>query len=118
MPPEVSVVTYQGNSQLTIYRFISTVNSAVRRKSARNGYKITTKMCLLAFTVKKVMLEEIDRERWSSSLLLIELVKGIEQVTIEDEGEGKSDRTFVKDKSAKLEAKLERENKKKMVTRE
>jgi hypothetical protein len=46
------------------------------------------------------------------------LIKGIEQVTIEDEGEGKSDRTFVKDKSAKLEAKLERENKKKMVTRE
>jgi hypothetical protein len=44
------------------------------------------------------------------------LVKGIEQVTVEDEGEGKSDRTFVKDKSAKLEAKLERENKKKMVT--
>ncbi|KAI8143244.1 translation initiation factor SUI1 [Fennellomyces sp. T-0311] len=40
----------------------------------------------------------------------------VAQVTVEGEG-GRSDRTFVKDKSAKLEAKLERENQKKQSSR-
>lgn len=38
----------------------------------------------------------------------------MEQVSLE--GGERSDRTFVKDKSAKLEAKLERENQKKMAS--
>ncbi|KAI8342598.1 translation initiation factor SUI1 [Chlamydoabsidia padenii] len=46
-----------------------------------------------------------------------ELIIGMEQVGVTEEGESKPDRTFVKDKSAKLEAKLERENKKKMSSR-
>ncbi|KAI7861358.1 translation initiation factor SUI1 [Spinellus fusiger] len=49
------------------------------------------------------------------------VTEGVEKITVEETGpvttEGKSDRTFVKDKSAKLEAKLERENKKKMSSR-
>ncbi|CAO3626919.1 unnamed protein product [Cunninghamella blakesleeana] len=44
-----------------------------------------------------------------------EITEGIEKVTVV-EGE-KSDRTFVKDQSAKLEAKLERENQKKKNSR-
>ncbi|KAI8381513.1 mitochondrial translation initiation factor [Radiomyces spectabilis] len=44
--------------------------------------------------------------------------QGVEKVSLEDaSGEKRSDRTLVKDKSAKLEAKLERENKKKMSSR-
>ncbi|CAO3587391.1 unnamed protein product [Absidia cylindrospora] len=46
-----------------------------------------------------------------------DLVEGIRLVSVAEDGDGKSDRTFVKDKSAKLEAKLERENKKKMSSR-
>ncbi|KAI9308187.1 translation initiation factor SUI1 [Cunninghamella echinulata] len=45
-----------------------------------------------------------------------DVTEGIEKVNI-TEGDGKSGRTFVKDNSAKLEAKLERENKKKMSSR-
>lgn len=48
-------------------------------------------------------------------VMTVELIQAMEPMGVADEGEGKSDRTFVKDKSAKLEAKLERENKKKMV---
>jgi hypothetical protein len=44
------------------------------------------------------------------------VTEGIEKATIEDDNTDKKDRTVVKDKSAKLEAKLERENKKKMVS--
>jgi hypothetical protein len=46
----------------------------------------------------------------------VAVTEGVEKATIEDENVDKKDRTVVKDKSAKLEAKLERENKKKMVT--
>ncbi|KAG2193466.1 hypothetical protein INT46_007734 [Mucor plumbeus] len=45
------------------------------------------------------------------------VTEGVEKATIEDESGDKKDRTVVKDKSAKLEAKLERENKKKMASR-
>ncbi|ORX61704.1 density-regulated protein DRP1 [Hesseltinella vesiculosa] len=45
------------------------------------------------------------------------LTEKLETTTVTGEGDGKSDRTFVKDKSAKLEAKLERENKKKMSSK-
>lgn len=45
----------------------------------------------------------------------VAVTEGIEKATIEDETIDKKDRSLVKDKSAKLEAKLERENKKKMV---
>lgn len=45
------------------------------------------------------------------------VTEGVEKATIEDDSGDKKDRTVVKDKSAKLEAKLERENKKKMVRR-
>lgn len=43
------------------------------------------------------------------------LIEGVEGVTLEEGEEGDKKRTVVKDKSAKLEAKMERENKKKMV---
>lgn len=39
----------------------------------------------------------------------------MENTSLEEESSGKDTRTIVKDKSAKLEAKLEREIKKKMV---
>lgn len=42
----------------------------------------------------------------------------VAQVSLEGTSEGRSDRTFVKDKSAQLEAKLERENQKKLVSYE
>ncbi|KAG2206762.1 translation initiation factor SUI1 [Mucor mucedo] len=45
------------------------------------------------------------------------VTEGVEKATIEDETLDKKDRSLVKDKSAKLEAKLERENKKKMASR-
>ncbi|KAJ8654794.1 hypothetical protein O0I10_009515 [Lichtheimia ornata] len=41
----------------------------------------------------------------------------VAQVSLEGTSEGRSDRTFVKDKSAQLEAKLERENQKKLSSR-
>lgn len=47
---------------------------------------------------------------------LVAVTEGVEKATIEDDVGDKKDRTVVKDKSAKLEAKLERENKKKMVS--
>lgn len=50
-------------------------------------------------------------------LYYVAVTEGVEKATIEDETVDKKDRTVVKDKSAKLEAKLERENKKKMVTK-
>lgn len=52
------------------------------------------------------------------TFLIAGVTEGVEKATIEDETLDKKDRSLVKDKSAKLEAKLERENKKKMVTRE
>lgn len=52
-------------------------------------------------------------QRLTSSLVAV--TEGVEKATIEDDASDKKDRTVVKDKSAKLEAKLERENKKKMV---
>jgi hypothetical protein len=51
------------------------------------------------------------------TFLYVAVTEGVEKATIEDETVDKKDRTVVKDKSAKLEAKLERENKKKMVTK-
>ncbi|KAF7722186.1 Translation machinery-associated protein 22 [Apophysomyces ossiformis] len=58
--------------------------------------------------------EDIHEALYNAS----EVTEGVKALTVEDTaGEGKSDRTVVKDKSARLEAKLERENKKKMSTR-
>lgn len=51
-----------------------------------------------------------------TSVYKLDVTEGIEKATIEDDSSDKKDRTVVKDKSAKLEAKLERENKKKMVS--
>lgn len=53
---------------------------------------------------------------FSILFLIAAVTEGVEKATIEDETLDKKDRSLVKDKSAKLEAKLERENKKKMVT--
>lgn len=53
---------------------------------------------------------------WHNIIFLVAVTEGVEKATIEDENVDKKDRTVVKDKSAKLEAKLERENKKKMVS--
>ncbi|KAI9259912.1 translation initiation factor SUI1 [Sporodiniella umbellata] len=61
----------------------------------------------------KEWLKEKDEDKYAE---IYGLTEGIEGVTLE-EGEGDSKRTVVKDKSAKLEAKMERENKKKMASR-
>lgn len=58
------------------------------------------------------------RQDWLFSGWLINdlgVTEGVEKASIDDEKADKKDRTVVKDKSAKLEAKLEREIKKKMV---
>ncbi|KAG0167909.1 Translation machinery-associated protein 22 [Apophysomyces sp. BC1034] len=58
--------------------------------------------------------EEIHDEMYNVG----EVTEGVKNVSVEDtDVEGKSGRTVVKDKSARLEAKLEREIKKKMSTR-
>ena len=53
--------------------------------------------------------DKVDREQ-------LDVADKVAQVSLEGATEGRSDRTFVKDKSAQLEAKLERENQKKLVS--
>ncbi|KAI9031624.1 translation initiation factor SUI1 [Phycomyces nitens] len=69
----------------------------------------------------KEWLKENHEDVYSSLYNVEAITKGVENVALEETGattaDGKPDRTFVKDKSAKLEAKLERENKKKMSSR-
>lgn len=52
----------------------------------------------------------------TNSCAILEIEKGVEGIQIEEKKpeEKKNDRSLVKDKSAQLEAKLEKENKKKM----
>lgn len=60
--------------------------------------------------------------RWSRQQVdkrQLDVADKVAQVSLEGSSEGgRSDRTFVKDKSAQLEAKLERENQKKLVSHE
>ncbi|OAD08054.1 hypothetical protein MUCCIDRAFT_133385, partial [Mucor lusitanicus CBS 277.49] len=63
----------------------------------------------------KLWLKEKDEDMYEEVYGAV--TEGVEKATIEDEASDKKDRTVVKDKSAKLEAKLERENKKKMASR-
>ncbi|GAA5812221.1 hypothetical protein MFLAVUS_005671 [Mucor flavus] len=66
----------------------------------------------------KLWLKEHDEELYEQIYGGVQAVtEGVEKATIEDETVDKKDRSLVKDKSAKLEAKLERENKKKMASR-
>ncbi|KAI9363558.1 translation initiation factor SUI1 [Pilaira anomala] len=66
----------------------------------------------------KLWLKEHDEEMYEKVYGGVQAVtEGVEKATIEDESVDKKDRSLVKDKSAKLEAKLERENKKKMASR-
>ncbi|CAO0802183.1 unnamed protein product [Mucor circinelloides] len=66
----------------------------------------------------KLWLKEKDEDMYEEVYGGVKAVtEGVEKATIEDEASDKKDRTVVKDKSAKLEAKLERENKKKMASR-
>ncbi|GAA5803964.1 translation initiation factor SUI1 [Helicostylum pulchrum] len=66
----------------------------------------------------KLWLKEHDEELYEQIYGGVQAVtEGVEKATIEDETIDKKDRSLVKDKSAKLEAKLERENKKKMASR-
>ncbi|KAL9545459.1 hypothetical protein MBANPS3_007134 [Mucor bainieri] len=66
----------------------------------------------------KLWLKEKDEDLYEEVYGGVKAVtEGVEKATIEDEASDKKDRTVVKDKSAKLEAKLERENKKKMASR-
>ncbi|KAG2229444.1 translation initiation factor SUI1 [Thamnidium elegans] len=66
----------------------------------------------------KLWLKEHDEELYEQVYGGVQAVtEGVEKATIEDETIDKKDRSLVKDKSAKLEAKLERENKKKMASR-
>lgn len=66
----------------------------------------------------KLWLKEHDESMYEEIYGVKDVTEGVEKAKIEDDGTGdKKDRTVVKDKSAKLEAKLERENKKKMASR-
>ncbi|CAO3655316.1 unnamed protein product [Mucor fragilis] len=66
----------------------------------------------------KLWLKEKDEDMYEEVYGGVKAVtEGVEKATIEDDVGDKKDRTVVKDKSAKLEAKLERENKKKMASR-
>ncbi|KAI8992151.1 translation initiation factor SUI1 [Mycotypha africana] len=63
----------------------------------------------------KLWLKNHDEDLYEKFYGVDGVTKGVANASIEDDS-GK-DRTVVKDKSAKLEAKLERENKKKMASR-
>ncbi|KAG1462308.1 hypothetical protein G6F56_005547 [Rhizopus delemar] len=62
----------------------------------------------------KEWLKQEDEDKYAE---IYGLIEGVEGVTLEEGEEGDKKRTVVKDKSAKLEAKMERENKKKMASR-
>lgn len=47
---------------------------------------------------------------------IVAVTEKVAQVSVDDSEGGRSNRTFVKDKSAQLEAKLERENQKKKAS--
>ncbi|KAI8065655.1 translation initiation factor SUI1 [Gongronella butleri] len=63
-------------------------------------------------------LKEHHEDEYNKVYDVQDVTEQLEKATVAgDEGEVKSDRTYVKDQSAKLEAKLERENKKKMSSK-
>ncbi|KAI8080813.1 translation initiation factor SUI1 [Gilbertella persicaria] len=65
----------------------------------------------------KLWLREHDEDKYTELYGVNAITEGVEKTNIDEEGVDKKDRTVVKDKSAKLEAKLEREIKKKMASR-
>ncbi|KAI9478136.1 MAG: translation initiation factor SUI1 [Benjaminiella poitrasii] len=65
----------------------------------------------------KLWLKEKDEALYEEIYGVNAAASGMEKINLGDDGPDKKDRTIVKDKSAKLEAKLEREIKKKMASR-
>ncbi|KAI7903375.1 translation initiation factor SUI1 [Cokeromyces recurvatus] len=65
----------------------------------------------------KLWLKEKDEKLYDEIYGVNAVTAGMEKSSLDDENPEKKDRTIVKDKSAKLEAKLEREIKKKMASR-
>ncbi|KAG1173286.1 hypothetical protein G6F70_005945 [Rhizopus microsporus] len=65
----------------------------------------------------KLWLKEHDEDKYNEVYGIKGITEGMENTSLEEESNGKDTRTIVKDKSAKLEAKLEREIKKKMASR-